>query len=93
MSTSVNDPALRSWIPVPKNSDFPIQNIPFGIAAWNGEPPVPATRIGDTVVDLSILADMGLLDGLGIDREAFQAPQLNDLMAFGKPAMRALRQR
>ena len=93
MSKSANDPSLRSWIRVPKGSDFPIQNIPFGIASWNGEPPLPATRIGDTVVDLSILADMGLLDGTGIAREAFLAPRLNDLMVFGKPAVRALRER
>ena len=45
------------------------------------------------MVDLSILADMGLLDGIGIPKEAFLAPRLNDLMAFGKPAARALRQR
>ncbi len=56
MTLPANNPALRSWIRVPKESDFPIQNIPFGIASWNGEPPVPATRVGDTEVDLSILA-------------------------------------
>lgn len=93
MPIPANDPTLRSWIRVPADSDFPIQNIPFGIASWNGEPPLPVTRVGDTVVDLSILADVGLLDGLGIGREAFLAPRLNALMAFGKPATRALRQR
>jgi len=93
MHIPANDPTLRTWIRVPKGSDFPIQNIPFGIASWNGEPPVPATRIGDTVVDLSILADVGLLDNLGIAREAFLAPTLNAIMAFGKPGVRALRQR
>jgi fumarylacetoacetase len=93
MPIPANDPTLRSWIRVPADSDFPIQNIPFGIASWNGESPMPVTRIGDTVVDLSILADVGLLDGLGIDRQAFLAPHLNALMAFGKPATRALRQR
>jgi len=93
MTFPANDPALRSWVPVPAGSDFPIQNIPFGIGSWNGEPPVPVTRIGDRVVDLSILAEAGLLDGLGIDREAFNAPHLNDLMRGGKSAVRALRQR
>ncbi|HQW04519.1 MAG: fumarylacetoacetase [Flavobacteriales bacterium] len=93
MTIPANSPTLRSWIPVAKDSDFPIQNIPFGIASWNGEAPVPATRIGDTVIDLSILADMGLLDGLGHSREAFLAPNLNALMAGGKQGIRALRQR
>ena len=93
MLITPNDPSLRSWIAVPKGSDFPIQNLPLGVAAWNGEPPVPCTRIGDTVVDLSILADVALLDGLGIPREAFLEPTLNAIMACGKPAVRALRQR
>lgn len=87
------DKELRSWIPVPAGSDFPIQNIPFGIGSWNGGPPVPVTRIGDRVVDLSILAEAGLLDGTGIAREAFLAPQLNDAMRNGKAGMRKLRER
>ena len=90
---TANSPDLRSWIPVPADSDFPIQNIPFGVGSWNGEGPVPVTRIGDTVVDLSILAEAGLLDGTGITREAFLAPHLNDVMQGGKQAMRALRER
>ncbi len=93
MSLAVNDPALRSWIPVPAHSDFPIQNIPFGIGSWNGEPPVPVTRIGDRVVDLFILADAGLLDGTGIPRDAFMAPRLNEIMLHGKAGVRRLRDR
>lgn len=93
MSIPANDPALRSWIPVSPDSDFPIQNIPFGIGSWNGGAPVPVTRIGERVVDLSVLAEAGLLDDIGIDPAAFDAPHLNDLMRGGKPALRALRQR
>src|SRR5690606_27089214 len=74
MFIPANDPALRSWVPVPADSDFPIQNLPFGIGSWNGEPPVPVSRIGDRVVDLSVLAEAGLLDGTGIPRAAFEAP-------------------
>jgi fumarylacetoacetase len=93
MNLPANDPSLRSWIPVPTNSDFPIQNLPLGAASWNGEAPVPVTRVGDTVVDLSILAELGLLDGTGITREAFQAPELNALMQGGRSAVRRLRER
>ncbi|MFN6116378.1 MAG: fumarylacetoacetate hydrolase family protein, partial [Flavobacteriales bacterium] len=93
MHLPANDPALRSWIPVATDSDFPLQNLPFVIGSWIGEPPLPVTRIGDRGVDLSVLAEAGLLEGLGIAREAFLAPQLNDLMAGGRPAVRALRQR
>jgi fumarylacetoacetase len=93
MNVTANDPALRSWIPVPAGSDFPIQNLPLGVAGWNGEPPVPVTRVGDTVVDLAMLAERGLLDGTGIAREAFRVPELNALMQGGRSSVRRLRER
>lgn len=92
-SIPANAPSLRSWADVPTGSDFPIQNIPFGIFSIGGGAPRPATRIGDAVVDLSALAEAGLLDGLGIDRAAFQAEALNAIMAAGKEGTRRLRQR
>ena len=30
------DPALRSWVPAPPDSHFPIQNLPFGVFYWPG---------------------------------------------------------
>ena len=26
-----NNPSLKSWIEIEENSDFPIQNLPFGV--------------------------------------------------------------
>ena len=49
---TANQAHLRSWIPVPEHSDFPIQNIPFGIIKLEGKSPRVATRIGDSVIDL-----------------------------------------
>ena len=49
---SANQAHLKSWIPVPEHSDFPIQNIPFGIIKMEGKSPRVATRIGDSVIDL-----------------------------------------
>ena len=31
MPNIANDPTRKSWINVPENCDFPIQNIPFGV--------------------------------------------------------------
>jgi fumarylacetoacetase len=31
MSITANDTKRKSWLEVPENSDFPIQNIPFGV--------------------------------------------------------------
>ncbi len=91
---AANNPALKSWIPVPKNSDFPIQNIPFGIVKPKDKQPRPATIIGDTVIDLSALTDFGYFDGLEIENHGvFYSPVLNDFMELGKPIWSAVRQR
>jgi fumarylacetoacetase len=94
MSIKANNPALKSWIEVDSNSDFPIQNIPFGIFAMEGREPKPATRIGDTVIDLSVLADYGYFDDLGIDDlGVFYQPILNPFIALGKGKTSAVRER
>lgn len=84
---------MASWIEVPADSDFPIQNIPFGICSTNDRAPRPCTRIGDHVVDLQVLAHADLLNDLGIDTAVFSAPVLNPLIKHGKTAVRQLRHR
>ncbi len=93
MTYKANDPSLKSWINVPDDSDFPIQNIPFGIISYQGNI-VPATIIGDTVIDLSVLADFGYFDDLGLeDLSPFYEPVLNSFIAMGKQARVAVRER
>jgi len=88
-----NNPELKSWVEVPKNSDFPIQNLPFGVAGKPGEKPWIAVRIGDHVLNLQATAKHGLLNDLGIGQEVFDAQRLNPLLALGKKASRQLRNR
>ncbi len=88
-----NDPSLESWIQVPKNSDFPIQNLPFGVFRKEGSTPGLASAIGDKVVDLTALYDLGYFDDLAIDRDVIKNRYINDLMELGKPVSRALRRR
>lgn len=80
-----NNPDLKSWIDVPSNSDFPIQNIPFGVGrVEHGEPHV-CTRIGDTVIDLHVLAQKGFLSNAGIDDySVLNHKNLNPLFALGR---------
>lgn len=85
-----NNPALRSWISVPTDSDFPIQNLPFGVFQTKEKSPRLATIIGETVVDLKALADAGYLTE--VDAAVFDQAHLNDFMALGKTATRAVRQ-
>src|SRR5258705_7930933 len=77
-----NDPKLRSFIPVDATSDFPIQNLPYGVfSAKDGLAPRVGVAIGDYVLDLWELEQDGRLDvgDLGI----FAAPMLNPFMARG----------
>ena len=94
MFSTVNDPALRSWIEVPSDSDFPIQNLPFGIFQTADKEPRVATIIGDTVIDLAALAEAGYFSNLvGLDSTALRHRYLNDFIAQGKAITRAVRLR
>jgi len=89
-----NDPNLRSWIDVPETSDFPIQNIPFGVIRKKNGKVRCATRIGNYAIDLYALAKFGYLDGLGISKlKVFKKESLNDFIVLGKPVWSAVRKR
>lgn len=84
-----NDPQLSSWITVPEGSDFPIQNIPFGIFSCASKAQRPCTRIGDMVIDLQALAERGHLRSVPV--EVLQHAVLNPLFALGRKQVGALR--
>ncbi|WMX15015.1 MULTISPECIES: fumarylacetoacetase [unclassified Aureispira] len=88
-----NNPALSSWIAVSSDSDFPIQNIPFGVFKTAEKSPRVATIIGDTVIDLAELAKAGYFSDLEVDAAVFSQMYINDFMALGKTATRAVRDR
>lgn len=90
---TANNPDRESWIAIDKDSDFPIQNIPFGIYSEAGSSPRACVAIGDKIADLYELASRGYLDGMGFNTEDFNKPELNDLMKSGKMGMRKLRNR
>ena len=76
-----------------KNSDFTIHNIPFGIFSIKNKPKRLATIIGDQVVDLFALAELGYFDDLKIKKTVFKQDYLNDFMALGKAKTNAVRLR
>ncbi len=91
MEIVANDPQLRSWISVPEGSDFPIQNLPFGIYKNNSVPHHACVAIGNELVDLHSLAVLGYLEGSGFAPQHFEGPFLNPMLKKGKQAVRALR--
>jgi fumarylacetoacetase len=77
-----NDPGLRSFIDVDATSDFPIQNLPYGVfSAKDGLAPRVGVAIGDYVLDLWQLAQDCRFDV--VEPAVFAAPQLNPFMALG----------
>lgn len=93
MMLKANNPKLKSWIATSSNSDFPIQNLPFGIYSDGTVLHHACSAIGDYVIDLYELAKQGYLDSLHIPKELFDDAYLNDFMALGKDVTRALRNR
>lgn len=88
-----NDPALTSWIEIPKGSDFPIQNLPFGIFKTKYLSAVAGVAIGNHVLDLVYLHEHGFFDGLGLPSGIFNQKYLNDFIALGKRKTREVRER
>ncbi len=88
-----NDPSRSSWISVPEGSDFPIQNIPFGVFIPADDIITIGTRIGDTAIDLSALHQLGYFEELELPLDVFLQDNLNDFISLGKPHWRAVRDR
>lgn len=93
MTIAANNPSLRSWVEVPSGSDFPIQNLPFGIFKTNQLSKRVGVRIGDHVLDLKTLFVLGYLENLPFELADFDNEFLNSLMKKGKKGTRDLRNR
>ena len=87
-----NDPSLRSFIPIDAASDFPIQNLPYGVfSTADGLAPRVGVAIGDYVLDLWQLAQDCRIDP--VEPGVFAAPSLNPFMALGPNAWSRTRAR
>ncbi|MBK7595996.1 MAG: fumarylacetoacetase [Gemmatimonadetes bacterium] len=63
-----HDPALTSWVTSANgHSDFPIQNLPFGLIDGQGEDPEIVVAIGDQVLHLRTAVEAGWGSELSID--------------------------
>lgn len=93
MKIPANDPKLKSWVEVPKNTDFPIQNLPFGIFSTPRTSPRVGVAIGEYILDLSELAENGYFENINIaDVSVFYESTLNAFVELGQPTWRAVRQ-
>ncbi len=89
-----HDPDLRSWVASANgHSDFPIQNLPFGVFSPPGESPRGGVAIGDHILDLRMAAQSDLMGDARAAAEAGAGPHLNPLLARDPAERRALRRR
>lgn len=93
MPLSANNPNRSSWLHVSKTSDFPIQNIPFGVFLTREDVITIGTRIGDTAIDLGALHQLGYFQGIPLTDDIFLQDSLNDFIADGRKTWRAVRNR
>lgn len=81
---------LRSWLEEANRSetDFPLNNLPYGVFSRDGENARCGVALGSHVIDLAGLEQAGLIEESG-----FSQPFLNDFMARGPQAWAHLRSR
>ena len=86
---------IKSWVESANQpqTDFPIQNLPYGVFEAAGHPSI-GVAIGDFILDLHACAQAGLLNGLrGEVARVCTADSLNALLTLGPDAWSPLRAR
>ena len=93
MPITANDTNRKSWLEVPANSDFPIQNIPFGVFLTKENIVTVGTRIGDYAIDLGALQQLNYFEGIELTDDMFMQDTLNDFISDGQKTWRLVRNR
>jgi fumarylacetoacetase len=84
---------LKSFIEVAPESHFPIQNLPFGIFKPARGVARVGVAIGEFVLDLSVLEELGHFESPEFqNRRVFSESALNAFLALGRPAWRKARE-
>ena len=93
MKITANNPNRKTWLKVDENSDFPIQNIPFGVFLTKDDITTIGTRIGDYAIDLAALHQLGYFEGIPLTDDIFMQDSLNDFISDGRTTWRLIRNR
>lgn len=86
-------PLLKSWVDGANSpeSDFPLNNLPYGVFSTGEGEPRCGVAIGEMILDVTGAEEAGLIE-LG-ELPLFDVPYWNDLMAEGPAVWAALRRR
>ena len=93
MPITANDITRKSWLEVPAKSDFPIQNIPFGVFLTKEHVVTIGTRIGNYAIDLGALQQLDYFHGIELTDDMFMQDTLNDFISDGQKTWRLVRNR
>jgi len=86
------DQSLTTWVPVPPGSDFPIQNLPYGVFS-DGYSTRCGIAIGTSIFDLAQAEAAGVFMSTGLSRETFRADSLNGFLGHSRGVWSAVRSR
>jgi len=75
---------MNTWVDIPKNSDFSIYNIPFGIFSIKNSKKRVGIAIGEMILDLKLSSELGVFDHLDFDFNVFENLYLNNFISLGK---------
>ncbi|WP_281239509.1 fumarylacetoacetase [Flavobacterium praedii] len=93
MPITANDTSRKSWLEVLSDSDFPIQNIPFGVFLTKENIVTVGTRIGNFAIDLGALQQLNYFEGIELTDDMFMQDTLNDFISDGQKTWRLVRNR
>lgn len=90
---ATHDPAAMSWVESANgDTDFPLQNLPFGVFCTAAASPRGGVALGDSIIDLAALAATDLLGEAALDAaKAGSHDTLLPLLATAPAAVSALR--
>ncbi len=94
LTDTTHDAALRSWVPSAndESTDFPIQNLPFGIFRRAGDEARVGVAIGDQILDVAACLVAGLFEDAGEEAAKLaRGSSLNSLMHRGRGPASTLR--
>jgi len=84
---------LRSFIEISPDSHFPLENLPFGVFEPKRSKPRVGVAIGDLIIDLSALEELGHFRSSEFgNQRVFSENSLNSFLALGRPAWKKTRE-
>lgn len=91
MMIEANNPKRNSWIKYNKDSEFPIQNIPFGVGKTIENKIHCLTIIGSTLISLTKLEELNYFNETSLKPQTFNKKNLNPFLKQSKKTWREVR--